>query len=124
MKSKKKKRSSLKFGSIFCPKLGEEQKKKVFTQIWSNFLPKLGCKPKTNVQSRPIVSSKLLPHLQRRGPCRNFAYYSMLYYPGDPKGGDMAQWPPLNIPLCRASLSNHFCWKEVKAIIRKDLASK
>ena len=38
-----KKRSSLKFGPIFCPKLGEEQKKQktmVFTQIWSHiFLP-------------------------------------------------------------------------------------
>ena len=29
-----KKRYSLEFGPIFCPKLGEEQKK-VFTQIWS-----------------------------------------------------------------------------------------
>ena len=35
-----KKRSSLKFGPVFCPNLGEEQKKKVFTQIWSCFLPK------------------------------------------------------------------------------------
>ena len=27
------------------------------------------------------------------------AYYSMqLYDPGDPKGGAMAQWPPLNTP--------------------------
>ena len=28
-------RFSLKFGPDFCPKLGEDQKKKVFTQIWS-----------------------------------------------------------------------------------------
>ena len=37
--------SPLKFGPIFSPKLGEEQKKKekkkVFTQIWFHFLPKL-----------------------------------------------------------------------------------
>ena len=37
-----------KISPIFCPKLGEEQKK-VFTQIWSDFLPKLWCRPKTNV---------------------------------------------------------------------------
>ena len=39
--TKNHKRSSLKFGLIFCPKLGEE-KKKVFTQIWSHFYPKSG----------------------------------------------------------------------------------
>ena len=36
----KKKRSSLKFSPILCPKLGEDQKKKVFTEIQSHVLPK------------------------------------------------------------------------------------
>ena len=41
-----KKKVSLKFGPMFCPKVGEEQKKeKVFNQIWSHFLPKIGCRP-------------------------------------------------------------------------------
>ena len=39
-KKKKQKKLSLKFGPSFCPKLGEEQKKKVFTQIWSHFFSK------------------------------------------------------------------------------------
>ena len=39
---KNQKRSPLKFGLIFCPKLGKSKKKKVFTQIWSHFLPKSG----------------------------------------------------------------------------------
>ena len=47
-----------------------------------------------------------MPNLQRGGPCLNFAYFSMQSYnPGDPKGGAMAQWPPLNTPLPRAFLS-------------------
>ena len=48
-------RSESEISPISCPKLGEEQKKKVFSQIWSNFLPKLGCRPKTNVQNIPFV---------------------------------------------------------------------
>ena len=47
-------------GPIFCPKLAEDRKKKTikkikkyFTQIWSDFLPKLGCRPKTNLQNIP-----------------------------------------------------------------------
>ena len=51
------KRSSLKFDPIFCPKLGEEQKKKVFTQIWSHFLLK-----KLN------ATTSILPGLPRPGP--------------------------------------------------------
>ena len=48
-------RSESEISPISCPKLGEEQKKKVFTQIWSDFLPKLGCRPKTIGQNIPFV---------------------------------------------------------------------
>ena len=42
-----KKRPSLKFDPIFCPNLGEDQKekKKVFTEIWSDCLPKIRWRP-------------------------------------------------------------------------------
>ena len=68
---KKKKRSSLRFGPVFGQKLGESQKKGLRS---------------------PFVCSNLLPKLQRRGPCCNFAYYSMLIILSRP-------WPPLNTPL-------------------------
>ena len=45
-------RSSLRFGPIFCPKLGEEQKKKIFTQIWSHILPKSQGQMKSKVEKK------------------------------------------------------------------------
>ena len=76
-----KKRSTFKFSSFFfSPKLREGQKK--------------GLCP-------PCLCSNPLPKLQKEGPCRNFAYYFMLIsiLSWRPKGGAMAQWPPLNTPL-------------------------
>ena len=63
MKSNKK-RSSLKFRPIFCPKSCEEQqKKKVFTQISSNFLSKIRWRAKkqnrSSLKFRPIFCPKL-----------------------------------------------------------------
>ena len=73
VKTPPKKRSSLKFSPVFGQK-----------------------------RSSPTVSV-LKPSAQvTKGgrACHNFAYFSMLlYYPGDPKGGAMAQCPPLNTPL-------------------------
>ena len=72
----KKKRSSLKFGPVFGPKLGGGQKK--------------GLRP-------PFLCSNPLLKLQRGETCCNFAYYSMLiilsWRPKDPL------CPPLNTPL-------------------------
>ena len=49
----------------------------------------------------PFVRSKLLPNLRSGGPCRNFAYYSMLIIQSwQPKGGAMAQCPPKYAPGC------------------------
>ena len=88
----KKKRSSLKFRPIFRPNLSEEQKKKkkkVFTQGLSRFSPKL-----TQISSQKPES--LMPNLQRGMPCLNFAHFTVQFCnPSDPKGGAMAQWPPL-----------------------------
>ena len=66
----KKKRFSLKFSPVFSPKFGQAQIKALRLSF---------------------VYSKLLPNLQRGGPCRNFAYYSMLIIlTWRPKGG---AWP-------------------------------
>ena len=80
--------SSLKFSSVFGPKLGEDQKIK---------------NKRSSPRFCPFVYSNFLPKLQRVGPCRNFAYYSMLLILSwRPKGGGgMAPCSPqLNTLLC------------------------
>ena len=59
---------------------------------------------------QPFVCSKLQPNLQRGGACRNFAYFvCQLYYPGDPKGGVMAQCSPLKYaPVREAEAARQF----------------
>ena len=59
--ARSKKKRSLKFGPTFCPKLGEDQKEKVFTRIWSYFLPKIRCRPKKRspLEFGPIFCPKL-----------------------------------------------------------------
>ena len=85
VKSKKKK-SSLKFRPIFCPKSSEEQKK----GLHSNFVPFFA-------QNQVISSQKPDAQLAKGGPCLNFAHFSMQFCnPGDPKG---VYGPPLNSPL-------------------------
>ena len=81
----KKKRSSLKFGPVFGPKLGEDQKK--------GLRPSFQC-------------SNPLPKLQRGDPCRDFAYHSLLLILSwRPKGG---AWP--NGPLCKyAPAETRYC---------------
>ena len=136
MKSKKKKRYSLKFSPVFCPIWGEEQKKKVITPISPGFCPSLDEDRKKKKKERsslnfcPVfaqnwvlaknkrfrlqfVCSNLLPKLQNGGPCRNFAYYSMqiiLFW--RPKGGAMAQWPPPKYAPDRDSTFIVDCHKE------------
>ena len=79
MKSKKKS-SSLKYSPVFA-------------QNW--------VKAKNKGLRLPFVCSNLLPELQKGGgPCRNFAYYSMLIIlTWRPKGGGHGPMPPLNTPL-------------------------
>ena len=85
----KRKISPLRISPFSCPKLGEDRKKKVISQILSVFVLKL------SVQ------------ITNRGACRNFAYYSMLiilYW--RPKGSGHGTMSPLNTPLvltCRTS---------------------
>ena len=65
---------SPKISPIFCPKFGAGQNKGL---------------------RLPFVYLKLLPNLQREGPCRNFAYYSILIILSwRPKGEGMTQLPP------------------------------
>ena len=97
----------LKFSLIFRPNLGEEHKKKVFTQGPSRFSPEL-----TQISSQKPES--LMPNLQRGGPCLNFAHFTIQFCnPSDPKGGALAQWPPPKYaPGCHSTLlttSNPFC---------------
>ena len=74
-----KKRSSLKISPIFCSKLCENQKKKVFTQ---NLLDFFWCQPQTNVFPY---------HLCAQSFCSTHHYAICILinanYPGDPKGG-------------------------------------
>ena len=83
----KKKRSSLKFRPIFRPNLGEEQKKKKRSL--------LKVRPVFHPNSLKFPAKSLMPNLQSRGPCLNFAHFTMQFCnPSDPKGVAMAQWPP------------------------------
>ena len=44
------------------------------------------------------------------GACLNFAHFSMQFCnPVDPKGGAMAQWPPLNTPLSVNAFFVNWC---------------
>ena len=54
-----KKRSSLKFGPSFCPKLHEEQKKEVFTPFW--FLTQIWSKTKRGNQNSSAPGYDVLP---------------------------------------------------------------
>ena len=56
----KRKISPLRISPFFCPKLGEDRKKMVISQILFVFVLKLSAQ------------------ITNRGACRNFAYYSML----------------------------------------------
>ena len=49
------KRSSLKFGPIFCPKLGEEQKKRSSLKFRPIFCPKLGEDQKKRLHSNLVL---------------------------------------------------------------------
>ena len=82
--------SSLKFSSVFGPKLGEDQKIK---------------NKRSSPRFCPFVYSNFLPKLQRVGPCRNFAYYSMLlilsWRPKGGGGGHGTMLPPTKYaPVC------------------------
>ena len=85
LRRRPKKRSSLKFKPIFCPKFDENQSKKRYSL---KFRQKKGLRP-------PFLCSNLLPKLQREGASHNFAFYSMLIILSwQPKGeGAMAQCP-------------------------------
>ena len=80
------KRSSLKFGPIFCPKFGEEQKKKFSLKFGPIFCPKLGEEQKEE--------KKLVQNLRRQP--------QLFRAPLDP-GTMYPLNPPLGGPACRAN---------------------
>ena len=86
MKSKKK-RFSLKFSPIFCPKLGEKHKKRSllkFPPILSQTWVVQAYRKRTE---HTLCVIKPYAQLAKGGPCLNFAYYSMqLYNPGNAHG--------------------------------------
>ena len=98
----KKKISPLRISPFFCPKLGEDQKKNGFHSIlvWflaQNFVKTKDKKKRSLPRFSPFVCSNFLSKLQRRWPCRNFAYYSMLIILSwRPKGG---AWHHSPLPL-------------------------
>ena len=85
-----------KISPIFCPKLGEEQKKKglhsnlvrFFAQTWEQAWEKR--------TKHTLCVSNLMHNFQTGGgACINFAYFSIQFYnPGDPKGGPWHNGPP------------------------------
>ena len=102
-KNKKKKRSSPKFRVIFRPN-SEFRNSKLFSAQNQVIPPKKKKKMKVRSVFHPnslkFPAESLVPNLQRGGPCLNFAHFTMQFCnPSDPKGGAMAQWPPLNTPL-------------------------
>ena len=78
---------SLKCSPIFCPKLGEDQKKRSLLKFSPIFFPKLGARQK-----------------QRSSPTLFYANYTIL---ATQKGRAMAQWPPLSTPLLHEPIAMH-----------------
>ena len=98
-KKDQRKRSSPKISPVFGPKLGEDQKKK-----------KKGLHPNSVrflVFVYRLCAQTFCPSYKMGGgPCRNFAYYSMLIAT---QRGAMVQWPPplntpLTVPVCIANI--------------------
>ena len=88
-----------KINSIFCPKLGEGQKKRSSLKFSPVFCPNVGASLKETHKTYPLCNQTLCPTC-KGGPCLNFVYHSMqLYNPGDPKGGPWPNGPSLNTPL-------------------------
>ena len=82
---------------FFCPKLGEDQKKRSSIKFGPIYLLKIWCRPKTKVFAYHLCAQSFCPTYKGGGggSCRNFAYYSMLIILSrQPKGGAMAQWSP------------------------------
>ena len=76
---------------FFCPKLGEDQKKKGLHSNLVRFLAK-------KRSSLTVSVLKLSAQVTNGGPCYNFAYFSMLIIQSwRPKGG--GAWP--NAPLLK-----------------------
>ena len=99
-RTRKKKRSSLNFGPNFRPKSGDEQKKKVFPQIWSDFLFKT--KKKHSEHSFCVI--KPYAQLAKGGAMPQFCLlFSANLQSWWPKGG--APWhnaPPKYAPGLKA----------------------
>ena len=82
-----------KFSPNFCPKLGEEQKKKgLHSNLVRIFTQSLNVTHKTS----PLCDQTLCPTCKGGGgPCLNFASFDIQFCnPGDPKGWARAQCPP------------------------------
>ena len=106
-----------KFSPIFCPKLGEEQKKKSSLKFPSISSPK----PKRKAQNIPFVWSNLMPNLRRGGgACLIFAYFSRQFYnPGDPKGGPWHNAPPKYAPVQSIyPLQSQKQYEKIKTLIK------
>ena len=92
--------------SVFCPKLGENQKKNVFSQkkkgLHSNLVRYLAqnyVKAKTKVFSRRFCIQTLCQSYKGRGYAAILhTILCYLYYPGDPKGGYGPMAPPKYAP--------------------------
>ena len=85
MKTEKRKGLHSNLARFFCPKLGEDQKKSTlkFSPV---FGPKLSA-GQTKRSSPTVCVLKPSAQVTKRGPCRNFASYSMLInYPGETMG--------------------------------------
>ena len=95
-----KKRSSFKFGPMFRPKLGEEQKKKGLYSKLVRFFAQTWVQAWKKHIEHTLCVIKPYAQLPKRGTMPQFCllFYAILQS-WRPKGGAMAQWPPLNTPL-------------------------
>ena len=78
----------------FSPQLGEDQKKRSSLKFSPIFFLKFGAGQK-QMSSSTICVLKAFAQVTKGGPCRDFAYYSMLIILSrQPKGGGHGPMPP------------------------------
>ena len=100
IRERPKKRSSLKFSSFFGPKLDEDQKKSLHSNL-ARFLAQTWVQAKSKRLRLPFVCSNLLPKVAYKGGHAAILHtilyvnYTIL----ETQRGAMAQWPSLNTPL-------------------------
>ena len=103
----KRKMSPFRISPLSCPKLGEDQKKKKGLHsklVW--FWPKITQRPKKKVftQILPFCVLKFSAQVTKGGAMPQFCilFYFNYIILATQRGGAMAPWPTLNVPVAEA----------------------